>query len=483
MKEKSIKKNAFYSFLKAFFRLVFPLITFPYASRILLPAGIGKVNSANSISSYFHLLALLGIESYAVREAAKLKDDKQALSKFSVEILCINTVSMIISYSLFFLALYFIPKLSEIRNLLLVCGTGIFFSTVGMDWLFQATEEFKYTTTATFISQIIGVVFLFLFVKSDGDCIYYAVFSIITTVGRNICNIFYAHKFITFRIKEKLEIKKHLKPIFVFFGMTISTSLYETLDTTVLWALSTDTEIGYYSAATKITRIIVGLLVAVSAVLLPRLSYYKKNNEEEKINSLASEALNLIVLLSLPIVFGLIGIAKPLILIFCGKAYLPAIPSMYIISPLIYVMGISSLIGGQYLPAINKEKIPLISYISGAIINFTFNCLLIPSYGAKGAAIGSLLAETCVMLIQFIYIHKVFLNKEFIINTLQSLFSSTIMLVLIIILYRLLENYSPFLQILVQISAGIIIYFIILMIFKNSLLKKYLLILKAKLRK
>ena len=63
MGDKSLKKNAFYSFLRVFIGLLFPLVTFPYASRILLPEGIGKVNFANSIISYFILLGNLGISA------------------------------------------------------------------------------------------------------------------------------------------------------------------------------------------------------------------------------------------------------------------------------------------------------------------------------------------------------------------------------------------------------------------------------------
>ena len=108
MAEKSLKKNAIYSFIKAFMNLAFPVITFPYASRILLPEGIGKVNFANSIVSYFIIIAGLGIGTYATREAAKVRNDKTQLTKFSKEIFSINLIATVIAYILFFIAFAFV---------------------------------------------------------------------------------------------------------------------------------------------------------------------------------------------------------------------------------------------------------------------------------------------------------------------------------------------------------------------------------------
>lgn len=483
MENKSIKKNVFFSFLRAFFRLLFPLITFPYASRILLPEGIGKVNFANSITSYFSLISLLGIEGYAIREASKIKDDKEKLSKFTQEILCINIVSMIIAYSLFFVCIFFIPRLYQTKNLLLICGTSIFFYTIGVDWLFYAKEEFKYTTISTVIFQFVGLIFLFLFVQTKDDYIYYAIFSIITTVGRNICNIFYSRKFVSYRIIHKLEIKKHLKYVFTFFGMAVITSLYETLDTTVLGFLSTDVEIGYYSAAIKINRIIVGLLAAVAAVLLPRLSYYKEKKEEEKFNNLVKESINLIILLSIPIVFGLTALSKQMIYLFCGINYTPAIISMNIISPIVFAMAISGILGAQILPAINKEKVTLISCLCGAIINFSLNCLLIPSQGAKGAAIGSVIAEYTVMLIQLLYLRKQVFSKDLILNIFESLVSSICMFILINFILRYISQINIIVQLVISIPIGIISYLMILLLLQNKYLKQYLKLIIDKIKK
>ena len=60
---------------------IFPLITFPYVSRILLPEGTGKVSFATSLISYFLMFAQLGIPTYGVRACARVRDDHKALTR------------------------------------------------------------------------------------------------------------------------------------------------------------------------------------------------------------------------------------------------------------------------------------------------------------------------------------------------------------------------------------------------------------------
>ena len=97
MKTKSLGINAMLNSLQNILNLIFPLITFPYVSRILSVDGVGKYNFANSIVSYFVLLASLGISTFAVREGAKLRNDREAISKFVSRVFTINLISMIFS--------------------------------------------------------------------------------------------------------------------------------------------------------------------------------------------------------------------------------------------------------------------------------------------------------------------------------------------------------------------------------------------------
>ena len=466
MEQKSLKKNAFYSVLRVFLSLVFPLITFPYASRILLPEGIGKVNFANTITTYFVLIASLGIGSYATREAVKLRDNKQALTKFFKEIISINIVCCFIAYILFFVSLYFIPKFSDYRDLLLICSIKIFFSVLGIEWLYNAFEEFKYLTVRSFLIQLFSLIYLFVFVHTKEDIIHYAIFGLFLAVGNNVLNFIYVGKYIDISYKTHLEIKKHFKSIIVSFGITIVTSIYTLLDTTMLGFLSTDIEVGYYTASTKLGHMVLSMLTAITAVLFPRLTDYAKNNEKEKFIELVKKCINILILLSIPNTSGIIILSKPLILLLSGEEYLPSILSMQIISPIVIIISFGSLIGAQILPAIGKEKISFYSYIVGAITNISLNVIFIPKLGASGAAIGTVFAEFAVTLIQILYVRDFFKYKEYLITLFESIISSFIMLIIIYIIISLITN--PLIQLLISFIAGILIYSICLILLRNK---------------
>lgn len=471
MAKKSIKRNAIYSVLGEFVTLVFPLITFPYASRILLPEGIGIVNFANSIISYFLIIASLGISIYGIRELAKLKDDKYAQTKFVKEMILINFVCSIIAYFLFLISLYLIPKFSECRNLLLICSLKIIVVTFSADWIFSAMEDFKYITIRALIFRIISIFYLFIFVKTPEDIGHYTFFGIFNTIGATFTNLIRINKYIDLRIKTKIEIKKHLKPIFVFFAMTLVTSIYSVLDSSMLGFLSTNTELGYYSASTKLNHMVLSMLTAITTVLLPRLSMYIKENDMDSFNEISKKCSCVITILGIPIATGIFLLAKPFMLLLSGKAYIPAVPVMQLMTPIILIISIGSLVGVQILPALGKEKISLYSYIAGAVTNITLNAILIPKYGAIGAGIGTVFAELTVTLIEIIYVRKIIITKDLIISFFESIISSAIMIIPILFILNRFENIL--IQIGLSFIAGVILYFVFMLIFRNKYVLEY----------
>lgn len=182
----SLKKNGVFNAIKTLMSVLFPLITFPYASRILGPSGIGKVNFASSIVSYFLMLAMLGISNYGIREAGRYRNDKEKLSKFVKEILSINLISSVIAYTFLFASIYLVPAFFEYRKLIIISSASILFTVVGVEWLFYAMEDLVSVSIRSFIFQILSLVLLFVFVRTSEDYINYALIGVVSSVGSNI---------------------------------------------------------------------------------------------------------------------------------------------------------------------------------------------------------------------------------------------------------------------------------------------------------
>ena len=480
IKEKSLKKNAFFNVLKTLMGIMFPLITFPYTSRILLPDGLGKVNFANSIISYFIMIASLGISGYGIREAAKKRKNKQELSQFFVEIFTINIISTIISYILLFLAIQFIPKFSDYRSLLMIFSISILFSTIGVDWMIGALEEYGFVAIRSFILQLVSLVLIFLFVKSKEDYYKYAIIIVFSTVGTNICNLLHLRKYISFKQLKKLKIKQHLKPIFIFFGSSIAISIFTMLDTTMLGMLSDDTQVGFYSAAIKIVHLIRNLFPAIFTVMFAQMSILVDEKNKTRLQELINKTISLIMCLSFPIIAGLFILAKPTILLLAGINYLPAVTTMYTMIPLIFFSSMSGFLGGNVLNSQGKERTYLLCVIIGAITDFLLNLLLIPKYGSLGAGIATICTET-ILFILYILINKKFIfSKENFISFIKYLTATLVMSIFCILISSFFS--SILLKLIFTTILGIIVYFIMLLLLKDSMLFAFISILKTKLQ-
>lgn len=478
MSQISLKKNALLNVVKTLMGIIFPIITFPYASRILLPEGIGKVNFTNSVISYFVMLAGLGLGTYGIRECAKVRDNKNSLSILVKELFSIQLISTIISYLLFMVVFFFVPKLASYRTLLLISSATIFFNAIGFNWVYSALEEYSYITIRSILFQFISLVLLFTFVKTYNDVVKYLAIGVFSSVGANICNAIHLRKYITFKTFGKQNLSVHIKPICVLFGMTIITSIYTMLDTTMLGFISGDEAVGYYSAATKINKMVLHVVTAACAVLFPRLSYYAKNDDKSQFYRLLNKSLSITLCFAIPATIGLNILSLQITLLFSGEKYLPAVPVMKIMNPIIIIIALSNFIGIQCLVPLKKEKLTLYSVCVGAFINFTLNIILISKYKAIGAGISTLVAESSVTIFQLIAARKYINFKPILINIFQYIIAATVMGFVVSFVCKLSCNLS--IQIIASIFIGVIFYIVTLVILHNKIIIDFIIQLHNK---
>lgn len=171
-KSKSIKLNFIMNVILTMSSFIFPLITFPYVSRILLPEGTGKVSFATSLISYFSMFAQLGIPTYGIRACAKVRDDKEELTRTTQELVIINFVMSVISYTVLAVALMLVPRLREERALYIIVSLTIAFNVIGMEWMYKALEQYTYITIRSIIFKFVALIVMFVFVHQKSDYIF-----------------------------------------------------------------------------------------------------------------------------------------------------------------------------------------------------------------------------------------------------------------------------------------------------------------------
>jgi O-antigen/teichoic acid export membrane protein len=470
MVEKSIQKNVFYNVLKTILSLIFPFISFPYVSRILGPAGLGKINFAGSIISYAIMFASLGIQAYGIREAAKKRDNKEELSVFIAEILRINFFSTIIAYIVLFCTVFFVPKFAEYRILLLLTSCNILFVTIGIDWLYSALEEYKYITSRSFITQLLSLIALFIFIKKPEDYLKYALISVCANSGSNLFNFFHSRKYINlFKFKAK-NCRQHFKPILTMFGMTIAASIFTAMDTTMVGLLHSDYEVGIYGAAIKGVKLVNGLIATLGTTLLPRVSYYIGIGNLDRFNHLFKKSAHITLFLACPAVILIIFNGKIIVDILSGEQYYAAIRCIQIISGIILFSSFSLLIDNQILLPLGKEKLNLLALIVGAVTDFILNLLFIPKYGALGACIATLITEGLIFILHIFFVSKRYKLKE-IMYIFYFYIIPSLAMVLIIYASIIFFDYSLVRNICISFFASIV-YLAVLFILKCPILRK-----------
>lgn len=310
MKEKSIKLNFIMNIILTMSSFIFPVITFPYVSRILLPEGTGKVAFATSLISYFSMFAQLGIPTYGIRACAKVRDNRNELSKTVHELLIVNLGMCVISYVALFMALRYVPRLAEDKSLYVIMSFTIVLTSIGMEWLYKALEQYTYITCRSVIFKFIALIAMFLLVHEKSDYIIYGGITIFASSASSVLNLINAHKYIDLKPIENYNFKQHLKPICIFFAMACATTIYTNLDNVMLGFMATDMDVGYYNAAVKIKGILVAVVTSLGTVLLPRASYYVENGIMDEFTRITNKALAFVGLVSTPLMIYFILFAK-----------------------------------------------------------------------------------------------------------------------------------------------------------------------------
>ena len=466
--QKSIKKNYYLNLIKTASALLFPLITFTYASRVLMADGIGKVNFSESIAAYFCLLAGLGIRNYGIREAAKLRDSKENLSRFAHEMLIINLISTFIAYILFFILIFNIDKFDNYIGLLLIHGLTIGLTSLGMEWLFNALEEYKFITTRTILFQIIAIILMLIFVKDKGDFKIYALLMVFATSGSFILNFIHSWHYISIKPFKDYQFRRHFKPILMLFAMVVSINLYTSLDSTMLGFISGDKSVGLYSAGVRINKWASLLIMSFGVVVMPRMSYYLSLKNHDGFESLVKNAFRYIFNFSTLIFTLMFLLSDELIYIFSGEDFVSAGLTMRILTPILIVIPISVLINNQIFISMGKEKLILMSTFTGAFVNLICNSILIPFIAENGAAIGTVIAETAVM---FVCIHNAKKNIDINFKPIAKEYIYNILACLPILPFALILKYfinNPVAIVLLTIIFGSAIQYFILKKFKKN---------------
>ncbi len=479
-KPKSLTKNFIYNLLYQILILIIPLVSTPYISRVLGAESIGIYSFTLSIATYFVLFGTLGTSTYGQREIAYVAHEKEKYSKTFWEIFLLKLGTM--TFSLFTFFLFFILGNNEYNIYYSILTIEVVGNLLDISWFFQGLEEFKKTVLRNAIIRLIAFGLLFVLVKTPDDLPLYFAIHVAATFFGNLSLWFYLPKFLSKVKLSALNPLKHLKNTIILFIPQVAIQVYTVLDKTMIGAIITDkSEVGYYEQSQKLVKVLLAVVTSLGIVMASRIAKYYAAGKKRETEKAMYKSFRVVFLMGMPIMAGLMVTAPTFAPLFYGEGY-DAIPLLLrIISPILIFIGMSNVIGIQYLLPTKKQTEYTASVISGAVINFVANLILIPKLGAVGASIGTIIAEFTTTATQLYFIRKDFQISRIISSGFIYAFASIIMVGTCLLVGNFISTPLP--KLIAQVIAGAISYGLVLCIFKEPLLLEMFSKIKNKIQK
>lgn len=462
--DKKVIKNYLYNLGYQVLIILLPLVTTPYVSRVLGAKGIGTYGYTNSITQYFILFGCIGLNLYGQREIAYYQNDIQKRSKVFFELLLLRIITVSISIILYYFTFCQNPTYGYIFSIQII---DVVASMFDISWLYQGMEDFKKIVLRNTLVKICGLIIIFMFVKSSADLPIYVLSYSATLLLGNLSMWMYLPKFVKKVRLKYLNIQKHLRPTIVLFLPQIATSIYTMLDKTMIGALTNNTaEVGYYEQSQKIIRMAMTIATSLGTVMLPRVANLFKEGKLNEVKESMYTSFQFISFLTFPLCFGLIGISKGFVPWFFGEGYGKVVYNLMIISPIIIIIGYSNVIGTQFLLPTGRQKEYTLSVCTGTVVNLCCNFLLIPMLLSYGAAIATVIAELSVTLVQVIATRNTFSYRYIFKLVYKYIIAAVLMLVVLLFLSNIIP--VGILYTVIQMTAGCFVYFIVLIVLKDS---------------
>ena len=479
--KKTVTKNYIFNTAYQILIMVLPLIVTPYVSRILGAENIGIYGYVISISAIFILFGNIGMNLYGQREIAYVQSNKKKISNVFTELMIIKIITMTVSIICFILAFVITDNSYNLYYKILILE--LIGNMIDVTWLYQGLEEFGKIFKRNFIIKLFSTISIFLFVKDKTDLNVYLLIYALSVLLGNVSLYISLFKNIELVSIKNINLKRHSKKILQLFFPQIAIQLSTVVDKTMLGVFSTNGmfELGIYEQSYKIIIISVYLITSLGTVMIPRIANLFAQKKKDEIKFRLKKSFHFVWLFGIPLSLGLIGISRSIVPWFLSQEFIKAINVISVGSLFIIVSGLSNITGMQYLIPIGRQNQFTISIIIGLLVNIIGNYFLIPIMGAIGAIMFTVISELIIFTVQLIFLKNEISLHDVFYKAFKPIISGIIMLGFV---FWLSSKLKPILlNSLIIVIIGFLIYTVLLIILKDSLMKEIIQRIKGILKK
>ncbi|MGL5150850.1 MAG: oligosaccharide flippase family protein [Clostridium sp.] len=482
--QKSLAKNMVFKFILNISNIIIPLLVNSYVLRKFGDDTMGYINYSQSMYSFALIFATFGVYQYGLREISRVRDNKEEMSKVFSNLFIITFVTNIVTIIIYSIFLSVTYSGTIIYSVAMILGFNFVANIFYVEWVAEALENFDFITIKSIIVQCLYFVAIFIMVKNADDYREYVWLLAMSTFLNYIISFIYVKRKIKFNFKG-LNIKHHIAPMFMVVILSNANVLYTQLDRLLLGAVGETNQVAYYTTAQGIMYIVNTLMLTVVHVTIPRLSNLLSNKDEKGYESLLDKISRMYLMFLFPAAVGLFVVGKECILIYGGAKFANAIPYMYVFAFYMITIGYENVLSNQIMYLKGQEKTQVKLVFSGGIINLAFKGLLILAgiFGGINAIITTVLANTALVVFQYVYIKRVMrLNISlFSFQKMKYLIISLMFIPITMILRNFVSGVIS--SFIIIIGVNVLIYFIVLIIIKDDMIMEGISMAKQKIFK
>jgi len=383
-----------------------PLISIPYISRVLNPEGVGRVSFIDSFTYYFLVMAEFGIVVYGIREVARVRDNKAALSKLVSELLSLHVISSLITVLVYSVAVYFAWHKIRDPRLLMFSFSFLLVNSFVCEWYYWGQERFKFITTRSLFTRIAGLVSIFILVREPDDYYLYYGIIVLAAIGNILLSIGTLISEIKISLKN-LDLKKHIKRTWVTYSISLLYSISVMLDNVLLGLVAAASFVAFYAFAIKLIRLSSVALTDTLLVFFPHSVALLHANENDKFQEIILKSVRLIIMFSVPISAGVFLFSDQIVQVFFGASFQQIAADLRILSLVPILKCYNLFLSKQVLLAYDKEKLYVKSLITAGAIFIVSTLILSSVYKDIGACYAILGYEAILVLMNLFYARRV----------------------------------------------------------------------------
>lgn len=480
---KSIIKNTIYKFALSVFNIIVPIIVAPYINGLLDKPEYNIYNKGLSMLMLFMIFATYGIYNFGVREISKVRNDKKKLSALFTNLFMFGAITSLVTSAVYIgYVLLAVQKGEQLIFLILVIQ--LVSNTFMVEWVNEAVESYGFITVKTVIIRIVNTVLIFLAVTDPHHVVRYALLMSLCQTANNLASFIHVKKHIAFDFSS-IKLAQYIKPLTLLVIITNVGVLYSTLDRVLLAQFASDTAVSEYVIPSNLINMVVTVMTSLITVALPRLNYYVSIGDKKGYLDLLDKSSRSYLMLIFPSCVGLFCLGYEVMYLYGSTKWVDAYPVLQMLALRFIFMSYYTIMSNQIMYVHKQEKALVKILLIGGVMNVIFKAVLIGvgQLTPVSVIITTAIAEVVmIQILQWYIRHKMKLDiNMYSLRNMRYFYCSLPFVPIVYGVKALSLGIIP--TCLIAIPICCVVYFALLLIFKDDMLKYYIDKVKQKLLK